>query len=86
MPRGSRFGVPNIEQLGARLRNTVSPMDDEIRLISVEMDGDDGLIATFSDGTTGGYLVQELLQLRPCRERVREAKSLKAPQIPPTLN
>jgi hypothetical protein len=37
--------------------------------LTTERDGDDGLIVTFSDGTTGAYVVEELLQLRPFRER-----------------
>lgn len=37
-----------------------------IRVLTVERD-DDGLVVTFSDGTTAGYLVQELLDLRPQR-------------------
>jgi hypothetical protein len=39
-----------------------------IKITSVERDGDDGLIVTFSDGTTGAYVVEELLELRPHRE------------------
>ena len=30
---------------------------------------------TFSDGTTGGYVVEELLALRPFRERVETKKT-----------
>jgi hypothetical protein len=40
-----------------------------IRILTTEHDGDDGLIVTFSDGTTGGYVIEELLALRPMRER-----------------
>lgn len=39
---------------------------DRIRILTVEPD-DDGLVITFSDGTTAGYLVDELLELRPHR-------------------
>ncbi len=39
-----------------------------IEILTVEMDGDDGLIVTFSDGTTGAYVAEELLGLRPYRE------------------
>jgi hypothetical protein len=39
---------------------------DSIRILTVERD-DDGLVVTFSDGTTAGYLVPELLNLRPYR-------------------
>ena len=41
------------------------------RILTSEPDGDDGLIVTFSDGTTGAYVVEELLELRPIRERVK---------------
>jgi hypothetical protein len=43
-------------------------MADETKILSVELDGADGLIVKFSDGTTDGFLVEELLKLRPCRE------------------
>jgi hypothetical protein len=45
-----------------------------IRMLTTEFDGDDGLIVTFSDGTTGAYVVEELLELRPIRERVKTPK------------
>lgn len=45
-----------------------------IRILTTEADGDDGLIVTFSDGTTGAYVVEELLELRPIRERVKTKK------------
>jgi hypothetical protein len=44
-------------------------MAEEIRILTTEPDGDDGLIVAFSDGTTGAYVVEELLALRPVRER-----------------
>jgi hypothetical protein len=46
-------------------------MAEGIRILTTEPDGDDGLIVTFSDGTTGAYVVEELLALRPVRERSR---------------
>ena len=46
-------------------------MKDEIQMLAVELDGKDGLLVTFSDGTTGGYVIEELLQLRPVRERMK---------------
>lgn len=45
-------------------------MAEEIRILTCECDGNDGLIVTFSDGTTSGYVIEELLALRPVRERV----------------
>jgi hypothetical protein len=44
-------------------------MNGKIQILAVELDGKDGLLVTFSDGTTGGYVVEELLELRPVRER-----------------
>jgi hypothetical protein len=35
-----------------------------IRMLTAELDADDGLLVTFSDGTTAGYVVDELLELR----------------------
>jgi hypothetical protein len=55
-------------------------MDDEIRMLAVELDGTDGLVVTFSDGTTGGYVVEELLGLRPIRERVKIKETEIAPK------
>jgi len=48
---------------------------ESIRILTTENDGDDGLILTFSDGTTGAYVVEELLELRPIRERVKTSKT-----------
>jgi hypothetical protein len=39
-----------------------------IQILAVKQDGDDGLVVTFSDGTAAGYVVEELLKLRPKRE------------------
>jgi hypothetical protein len=44
-------------------------MHDSLHILTAERDGDDGLIVKFSDGTTGAYVVEELLELRPIRER-----------------
>jgi hypothetical protein len=46
-------------------------MNGGIQILAVELDGHDGLVVTFSDGTTGGYVVEELLELRPVRERLK---------------
>jgi hypothetical protein len=45
-------------------------------MLAVELDGTDGLLVTFSDGTTGGYVIEELLALRPIRERVKIKKTI----------
>jgi hypothetical protein len=44
-------------------------LTQNILILTTEPDGDDGLIVAFSDGTTGAYVVEELLELRPKRER-----------------
>ena len=56
-------------------------MNGEIHLLAVELDGHDGLVVTFSDGTTGGYVIEELLELRPVRERVQIKKIQNAPKL-----
>ncbi len=43
-------------------------MREQIQILTVEKDDGDGLITTFSDGTTAGYVAEELLELRPKRE------------------
>jgi hypothetical protein len=48
-------------------------MPEPILMLTVEKDGGDGLIVTFSDGTTAGYVAEEMLKLRPHREPI-EAK------------
>jgi len=54
-------------------------MRDGIRLLNVELDGDDGVLVTFSDGTTDAYVAEELLELRPYRERLRNRKIFDVP-------
>ena len=56
-------------------------MKAEIQLLAVELDGHDGLVVTFSDGTTGGYVIEELLELRPIRERLKIKKIQNAPKV-----
>ena len=41
--------------------------DPTIRVLTVELEDDCGIIVTFSDGTCDGYAVEELLDLRPHR-------------------
>lgn len=52
-------------------------MENGVRLVAVELDGDDGLVVTFSDGTIDAYVVEELLELRPHRERLRIIKNIR---------
>jgi hypothetical protein len=55
-------------------------MNCEIQVLAVELDGNDGLIVTFSDGTTGAYVAEELLELRPYRERVKIKRIPRSPK------
>ena len=48
----------------------VTLMPQPILMLTVEKDDGDGLIVNFSDGTTAGYVAEELLQLRPHREPI----------------
>ena len=48
-------------------------MKTSITILSVELDGKDGVFLTFSDGTKAGYVVEELLALRPYRESAQNA-------------
>jgi hypothetical protein len=43
-------------------------------ILSAEKDGIVGVLVRFSDGTITGYVVEELLRLRPFREKVEEQK------------
>jgi len=45
------------------------------KILSAEKDGADGVLVRFSDGTVTGYVVEELLDLRPVREEVEETKA-----------
>jgi hypothetical protein len=49
-------------------------MIEQIRILTLERDSHDGVIVTFSDGTTAGYVVEELLDLRPQREPIRRPR------------
>jgi hypothetical protein len=69
--------VCNIGQFSPRQTGILLAMDKEIEILKVEKDGEDGLIVAFSDGTVDGYVVEELLLLRPARERAKEFVDLK---------
>ena len=42
-------------------------MESLLTILTVERDGSDGIIVAFSDGTTGEYVLEELVELRPKR-------------------
>jgi hypothetical protein len=50
-------------------------MAEPIQILTVERDGEDGLLVTFSDGTIAGYVAEELLELRPSREPTAASRS-----------
>jgi hypothetical protein len=59
-------------------------MSVPLTVVGVELDGEDGIIATFSDGTYAAIVLEELLELRPYREMAIEPvasadSSLKTP-------
>ena len=41
-----------------------------LQILTVEKDGGDGVLVTFSDGTTAGYIAEEFASLRPFREKI----------------
>jgi len=68
--------VSNFDQTAAWKRDKFFCMASEIHILKVEKDGEDGLLVTFSDGTIGGYVVEELLEIRPIREKVSETPGI----------
>jgi hypothetical protein len=52
-------------------------MVQQIEILDIQKDGEDGILVKFSDGTITGYVVEELLRLRPVRERVEESTAPK---------
>jgi hypothetical protein len=59
-------------------------MKSSIKILTVTQDGRDGIILGFSDGTTGGYVVEELLKLRPKREWTEPLPKGKGPLLADT--
>jgi hypothetical protein len=53
-----------------------------LQILTVEKDGGDGIMVTFSDGTIAGYVAEELASLRPIREK-RESRRARAVESPP---
>ena len=49
-------------------------MANPITILTAEIEDPDGLILTFSDGTTAAFLVEEMLELRPYRESLEDAQ------------
>jgi hypothetical protein len=72
--------VSNIEQTANSFPCNSLSMQIGTRILAVELDGTDGIMVTFSDETTAGYVIEELLALRPVRERVRINKNPGTPK------
>lgn len=49
-------------------------MVSPIHILSLDQEGEEGVIVTFSEGTTGGYVIGELLHLRRLGESENERK------------
>jgi hypothetical protein len=47
-------------------------MVQEIKIVSVRLEGEYGMIVAFSDGTDDAFTVEELRELRPCRDLTRK--------------
>ncbi len=62
------------------------PQNDAIRIVKSEQEGDDGIFVTFSDGTVAGYVVEELVALRPAREQAPgRSADRRSPEQAPVL-
>ena len=44
-------------------------MAGDVWILEVKIDPPDGIIVTFSDGTSADYVVEELLEIRPYPSR-----------------
>ena len=70
--------VSNPEQPAIHQKAKLDTMVESTRIFSAELQGEYGLIVTFTDGTEDAYTVEELLELRPCRDLVRKPMESKA--------
>jgi hypothetical protein len=61
-------------------------MANKLRVVEVRKDDTDGILVAFSDGTVTGYVVEELIELRPFRETgTCERRTLRAVQHPRSI-
>jgi hypothetical protein len=82
-----------MEQASARNMDTVFAMAKHLhgsnigqpQILNAEKDGDDGLLVAFSDETIGAYVVEELLELRPIREKAQKPETRNPGQKPATI-
>jgi hypothetical protein len=78
------FLLSNMWQLESWPMCILFAMVNQTRILSVQQDDGDGIIVTFSDGTKGGYVTEELLELRPVREFVHKPGEHNLRQTPST--
>lgn len=69
------MSLSNIEQSRSVDLKYCVAMDALTKIVRVEVEGDDGLIVTFSDATVAAYVVEELLELRPHRESIESCST-----------
>ena len=50
-------------------RTETVDLPTHVEITEVRNDGSDGILVAFSDGTVAGYVVEELIGLRPFREK-----------------
>lgn len=70
------IGVSNPKQSATWRKGRLDNMVESTRIVSAKLEGEYGLVVTFSDGTDDVYTVEELLELRPRRDLVREPPEL----------
>ena len=71
-----------MHQSAIKPRSKLPAMASEIGILSVERDGKDSLFVTFTGGTLGAYVAEELLALRPIRELAHEPGEFNPPPNP----
>ena len=69
------MSLSNIEQSRSIDSKYCVAMEVLAKIVRVEIEGDDGLIVTFSDATEAAYVVEELLELRPHREPIESSST-----------
>ena len=62
-----------IREIDGRVTELRLTILNTMQIVSIERDGTDGILVTFSDGTIAGYVAEELIDLRLVRERVKPA-------------
>jgi hypothetical protein len=68
---GSPSPMIKTEQHEIWLASRVLIMEKIVKIVHVDIDGEDGVIVNFSDDTTTAYATEELLTLRPYRDPLK---------------